>query len=369
MKSRAIAITLLVLTGTCQARSQEMPWSSVGSAGIAAYQRWDLNEAEKLFEESAKEAEQFGSSDPRFAIALNNQAMCLFALGRYSEAESLFKQALAIDQRIPGAGRSEVANILNNLASVQEKLGKYSEATSLYGQALVMVRENAPSDQLTAATVQFNLAELFAERGKYKDAEKLYRSVIATRQALLGPHSEPLAAAISEMASLRYYQHKYREAEGLYRQAHSIWEHQLEPLTARQKSDFASSVANLGVLYFHAHQYDEAKTLFERALNMDEETLGPDDLRVGKRLSELASAEIAAGQYDEAEPLCLRAISLLEKYSPKPYLALVDALNIYGGLLDRTNRRPQAELLETRAMVYRAKFNETKADHAFLPLN
>jgi hypothetical protein len=50
----------------------------------------------------------------------------------------------------------------------------------------------------------------------------------------------------------------------------------------------------------------------------------------------------------------------LEKSSPPNYPALIQALTNYALVLDKTKRKAEAELLETRAMVYRAKLKESK---------
>ena len=71
------------------------------------------------------------------------------------------------------------------------------------------------------------------------------------------------------------------------------------------------------------------------------------------------------GYYAEAEPLCQRALGILEKPSPSDYPRLVEALRVYAYLLEKTNRHAQAELLETKAMVYTAKVkNGSKSDIA-----
>jgi tetratricopeptide (TPR) repeat protein len=114
------------------------------------------------------------------------------------------------------------------------------------------------------------------------------------------------------------------------------------------------------VLYLDNKKYDEAGALFERAVAIKAELLGPDHPGVAKALTKLAIADLARGLYAEAESPCERSLEILEKTSPPDYPALIDALGSYAFLLEKTKRKAQAELLETRAMVYRAKLNEHK---------
>jgi len=116
----------------------------------------------------------------------------------------------------------------------------------------------------------------------------------------------------------------------------------------------------LGVLYFDQRKYDEAGALFERAVTVKEKLLGQEHPEVARALSKLAMADLARGYYAEAESPCQRALGILEKSSPRDYPALIGALTQYAWVLQKTKRKAEAELLETRAMVYRAKLKENK---------
>ena len=65
-------------------------------------------------------------------MTLNNLAVLQKALGRYTEAEANFTEALEIRRRLalsnPEAYASDVAMTLNNLACLQDDLGRYAEA-------------------------------------------------------------------------------------------------------------------------------------------------------------------------------------------------------------------------------------------------
>jgi hypothetical protein len=51
-------------------------------------------------------------------------------------------------------------------------------------------------------------------------------------------------------------------------------------------------------------------------------------------------------------------LSIVGKTLPHDYPALIKVLNIYATLLVKTDRKAQAELVETRAMTYQAEFRE-----------
>jgi tetratricopeptide (TPR) repeat protein len=61
-----------------------------------------------------------------------------YSQGRYSEAEPLLVQALALKKRLLGEEHPSVASSLNNLAGLYDSQGRYSEAEPLYEQALAL---------------------------------------------------------------------------------------------------------------------------------------------------------------------------------------------------------------------------------------
>jgi tetratricopeptide (TPR) repeat protein len=124
--------------------------------------------------------------------------------------------------------------------------------------------------------------------------------------------------------------------------------------------NFAQTLQNLGVLYFDQRKYDEAGALFERAVTIKEQSLGKENPEVANGLGKVAVADVARGYYAEAESPCKRALGILEKSYPLDYAALIEALTHYAWVLEKTKRKAEAELLETRAMVYRAKLREDK---------
>ena len=60
--------------------------------------------------------------------SLNNLAGLYYNQGRYSEAEPLFIDALALRKRLLGDDHPAVASSLNNLAGLYKNQGRYSEA-------------------------------------------------------------------------------------------------------------------------------------------------------------------------------------------------------------------------------------------------
>jgi tetratricopeptide (TPR) repeat protein len=68
--------------------------------------------------------------------------MLYYTQGQYAETESLYKRALAIDERALGPHHPDVATDLNNLAGLYYGQGQYGQAEPLLKRALA-IREQA----------------------------------------------------------------------------------------------------------------------------------------------------------------------------------------------------------------------------------
>jgi tetratricopeptide (TPR) repeat protein len=84
-----------------------------------------------------------GPDNPGFAKSLNNLAFLYGQQSRYSDAEPLFKRALAIGEKALGPDHPDVGPLLNNLAGLYNGQGRYADAEPLFKRALAIGRESA----------------------------------------------------------------------------------------------------------------------------------------------------------------------------------------------------------------------------------
>ena len=108
--------------------AQPMTWDEVMAAGQTARQRGDYSEAEKQFSSALREAEGFGSTDPRLPATLNSLAGVLRISGKDVAAERLYQRALELQENILGISHLEVATTAYNLAVLYYDEAKYAQA-------------------------------------------------------------------------------------------------------------------------------------------------------------------------------------------------------------------------------------------------
>jgi tetratricopeptide (TPR) repeat protein len=120
----------------------------------------------------------YGPDHPDVARDLNNLALLLKATNRLSEAEPLYRRALAIDEASYGSEHPNVAIRLNNLASLLYATNRLSEAEPLMRRALAIDEASYGPEHPNVARDLNNLALLLQATNRLSDAEPLSRRVL-----------------------------------------------------------------------------------------------------------------------------------------------------------------------------------------------
>ncbi len=201
--------------------------------------------------QSAKEASQ-----------LNNRAVELFNSGRYSEAEPIFKRALAIREKNLGPNHPDVATTLSYLALLYHDQGRYTDAEPLFKRSLGIHEKVLGPDHPDVAATLNNLAELYRAQGRYADAEPLYKRSLAIREKGLGPDHPNVATTLNNLAELYHDQGRYADAEPLYERSLAIREKRLGP----DHPNVATSLNNLAALYHDQGRYADALPIVQRTI-------------------------------------------------------------------------------------------------------
>ena len=81
-----------------------------------------------------------GTEHPDLPLVVNNLADICQAQRRYSEAESLYRRALATNQRLLGPDHPDTAKIINDLGTLYFEQKNYGKAETLYRRALAIRR-------------------------------------------------------------------------------------------------------------------------------------------------------------------------------------------------------------------------------------
>jgi tetratricopeptide (TPR) repeat protein len=280
----------------------------------------------------------------------------LLASARYSEAEPLYRCALAIDEAQHGSDHNRVAVRLNNLATLLQDTNRLAEAEPLLRRALANGEVSFGPDHPTVATRLNNLGELLRTTGRDAEAEPLYRRALAIDEANLGPNHWKVANRLNNLALLLYNTGRVVEAEQLYGRALSI----IEESHGADHPYAAICLGNLSGLFIATNRIADAEPLLRRALAIDEENFGIDHPTVAIDLNNLAGLLQDVGRLAEAEPLNHRAaLTLLRSSKGSGYLlpGTVSVLRNYASALIDAGRKPNDARAAIASVMAEVGFN------------
>jgi tetratricopeptide (TPR) repeat protein len=121
------------------------------------------------------------------ARLMNQLGALLYTKSLHTQAEPLYRRALAIDEATLGPEHPHVASCLNNLAALLQATNRLAEAEPLMRRALTIGEKNFGRDHPTVAIRLNNPAEMLRSTNRLVEAESLYRRALAVNEASLGP--------------------------------------------------------------------------------------------------------------------------------------------------------------------------------------
>lgn len=166
----------------------------------------------------------FGSGDPRTAVALNSHAGSLYAARDFTRAEEIMIEVLRLDRETIGTEHPDYAAHLNTLALVLEAQGRRREAEEYYRQALDIDRITIGEMHQDFAVRLSDLATVVEAQGRFDEAEEMFRQVLEVDRGTIGDAHPEYAVHLNNLAGVIEVQRRYSEAENLYMTALEIIE-------------------------------------------------------------------------------------------------------------------------------------------------
>ena len=305
-----------------------------------------------------------GTETAEYAAALNSLAVPYMYANRYSEAEALFRQALAICEKHLDPNRPELSQSLNNLGGLLFATNRSVEAEPLLRRALAIDEKARGSDHPDLAIRLALLAQLLMATNRVADAEPMMQRALAITEKRFGPDHPAVARQLDILAALLRTTNRRKEAETHLRRALNIDEKSLggdHPIVAYDLRGLAMALQG-------SDHPEEAEPLLRRALAIHEKSLGTDHLLTGGTLEGLALALYGLNRLDEAKPYFRRALAILDKNlgPTHPYVAFT--LNNLAVLSAEQGNWTEAAALGQRAkrvlISRRAEQGNDRSGHA-----
>jgi hypothetical protein len=224
-------------TGAMQLGLAETWWSSVqrlpneddgrsaaaNNLGISLNAQCKYGEAETMYRETlAVQQRVLGSEHPDTLFMANNVGISLNAQGKYDKAETIYRETLAVQQRVLRSEHPDTLNTSSNLANALKLQGKYGEAETMYRETLAVLQRVLGSEHPDTLFTANNLANALKAQGKHGEAEAMCRETLAVQQRVPGSEHPSTLRTAYNLANVLNAQCKYGEAETMYRETLAV---------------------------------------------------------------------------------------------------------------------------------------------------
>lgn len=265
-------------------------------------------EAESWFRQAlAIDEETHGPEDPEVAHDLVALTGLLSEMGRPTEAEALADRAVRIRETALGAEHAAVADALDMKISILDSVGRFAQAMPLARRMLAISEKRfAPNDSHVAEALA-TLAGLYSSLGRDADALPLRERILAVRRSNTGPDSYATAVAFANLGYTLDNLGKVAAAAASYRAALAIHE-KLHVPGQLHEHDHVTAISNLAYGQARVGELDEALAGFRAALAHNEQRYGAHHLHVARSLRHLGNVLLTMKRPDEARPLLERAL-------------------------------------------------------------
>ena len=247
-----------------------------------------------------------GPDNSETAVSLTNLADLLREVGRFEEAEPLYREALAIYEAALGRRHAETAIAMNNLAALLMTTGRYQEAEPLMREVLDINREVLGPEHPENATTESNLAQVMLGLGRTDEAEALLRDALALQREA-GADAD-VGQIANNLGGRTDVSGRYDEAEPLLREALAASSAQLgnaHPTTAKMMS-------SLGVMLNATGRDGRGRAAVPRRAGRPGAALGRDNADTALSMNNLGAVLRDTGRTAEAEPLFAEALGVLD---------------------------------------------------------
>jgi tetratricopeptide (TPR) repeat protein len=332
--------------------------------GQSLYLQGKYQAAADAFRETVK----WRSDDP---LVVNNLALNLAQLGNLNEAERLYRQSADSQRAVQNRDPFLFSQSIGSLGGVLLREGNLTDAEPALREALSIRQQSLPSGDPRVATSMNNLAVLLQLKGKLNEAEKLLTDALAiqeegarTRRRCLAPSATQTTATItcdSLIAGSRgalVGEPPQSALEGGANSATTSNSTMAVDLTekgiiglgsvAQERPGISSTMCNLALLYVaRKEKLNEAELLVHRAIQAQEQSLpkGHPDLAIsfealGKVLTAEGSFKNAENAFESARDIVLLNFGPQHIYLAEIYesLSIIEARNNLAGAREDLRR-------------------------------
>ncbi len=287
-------------------------------------------------------------------------ARILRELGRYQEAEPLYRAALAEIEQVRRQNEDESrqstlalqhAEMINYYSDFLLARGHYQRAGALQTKALNTFERYLSARDPQRAQAMIQLGLIHAAEGRFEEAETLYRTVDQQRREWFGP-DHPLTLEARELLAVLYREWgRYQVADDLHR---SVLRHRQARFTTDHPKIWDSR-KHLALLQQELGHYDTAASEMTLVLEAEKRNFGRIHPIVAETLNLMGILEFERGRYPEAEQYYRKSIEMKLHFFGENHPTTASSLDNLGVLYQELDRWDQATTLHQRALEMRRR--------------
>jgi tetratricopeptide (TPR) repeat protein len=232
--------------------------------------------------------------------------------GQYQDCEQTFKKALSIALETFGPKHLNTAIVLNKLGMSYKYLSRYKDAQKSYRQSLDIAKRLLRSNDPFIASLYHNLGGLEHSQGHFALAEFYARESVRRRKKIADRNHPDLAEDMAALAAILRERGKYGQAKKLFMEVLPVFRLHAAT-TPRYLYDIAINANNLAAIYADLGDLETAKQSYLEALEIKERILPKTHADIAITLNNLAMLHLKQSQFDEAQRLQRRCISILKE--------------------------------------------------------
>ena len=237
------------------------------------------------------------------------------------------------------------ADMHATLGTIYGRLGDFARADGLLRKALDERVRLSGAGSPDVADVELRLALLRSDQAQFDEAERFARQGLESLQKLGPPAAAQVAKAYTTLGEVLTERGRYPDAIRMLEQAS-----RLQSGAGDDNADYARTLRQLFNANFYAGNYDVADEVGRRVLSMTRRISGDRHALVADDLINLGAIQFERGKYPEAEAFYRDGLAITEAWHGKDSPQTGSALTMLGRSLVYQKRFDEARVLLQRAL-------------------
>jgi len=311
---------------------------------------------------------------------LNNVAESNSRLGKYAEAEKMYRQALSLQARMKsqhannsnirwsrfyvrevfrqmlavrtnalGAKHPLALSTGNSLASTLRYQGRYRESEEVYRQTCSVQRKVLGAEHPDTLLTRHGLATVLGYLGKFTEAAEIYMQTLVARAKVLGAEHPQTLLTRNGLTAVFVEQGKYARAEEINRQTLAV---QMKVLGAGHPNILWTK-HGLAAALGHQGKHTEAEEIYRQVLAVQTRVLGLEHPNILWTKHGLAATLRDQGNYMEAEEMYRQTLAVQAKVLGAEHPYILPARVDFASTLRLQGKYAEAEEIYQRILALR----------------